>query len=148
LRKIEATDREIDKYLNKLEKFLGVHNVEKRIKQIERAVEIETGFIYRQYWLYPQSEWWLGLRDLRRLRASGKVLHVPNRVTTQMRKCLDTAVKLALLYREMPQSTRDDFKQRLLSDGSIAPILTEINAAAHLWPELFITLKIDRRKDF
>jgi hypothetical protein len=114
LRKIEATDREIDKYLNKLEKFLGVHNVEKRIKQIERAVEIETGFIYRQYWLYPQSEWWLGLRDLRRLRSSGKVFHAPNRVTTQMRNCLNTAVKLAHLYRDMPQSTRDEFKQRLL----------------------------------
>jgi hypothetical protein len=33
----------------------------------------------------------------------------------------------------MPQSTRDEFKQRLLSNGSMAPILTEIDAAAHLW---------------
>lgn len=133
MRIIEATDREIDKYLNKIEKFLGAHNVEQRIKKVERTLEIETGPIYKRYWLYRQLEWWLGFRDARRLRSTGKIFHAPGRVTPQMRKCLDTAVKLAYLYSEMPQSKRDEFKQRLLSDGPIIPVLTEIDTAAHFW---------------
>jgi hypothetical protein len=50
-----------------------------------------------------------------------------------MRKCLDTAVQIAHLYSEMPHSKRDEFKQRLLSNGSIIPVLTEIDTAAHFW---------------
>ena len=81
IRDIEVTDSEIGKYLNKLERFLGVHNVEQCIKKVERAIEIEAGLIYKRYWLYQQLEWWLGFRDARRLRSSGKAFHAPGRVT-------------------------------------------------------------------
>jgi hypothetical protein len=133
IRNIEATDREVSKYLGKLEKFLGVQNVEQRIKRVERTLEIETGLIYKRFWLDRQLEWWLGFRDARRVRSAGKVFHASGRVTPQMRKCLDTAVQLAHLYNEMPQSKRDEFKQRLLANGSIIPVLTEIDTAAHFW---------------
>jgi hypothetical protein len=73
IRNIEATDREVSKYLSKLEKFLGAHNVEQRIKRAERALETETGLIYKRFWLDRQLEWWLGFRDARRLRSAGKV---------------------------------------------------------------------------
>jgi hypothetical protein len=68
IRNIEIADREAGKYLNKLEGFLGTQNVERRIKKDKRALEIETGLIYKDFWLNRRLEWWLGLRDIRRLR--------------------------------------------------------------------------------
>jgi hypothetical protein len=128
-----ATDRERSRYLQKLEQFIGTHNVERRIKAVEHALQSEPGPIYKQFWLYPQIAWWLGLRDARQLRAQGKAFHAPGRVTQRIDLCLETAVQIAYLYSTMPPRTCQDFQRRLLSKDPLRPVLTELNTAAHFW---------------
>jgi hypothetical protein len=128
-----ATARERSRYLLKLEQFLGTQNVERRIKAVGHALQSEPGPIYKQFWLYPQVAWWLGLRDARQLRAQGKAFHAPGRVTPRIDLCLETAVQIAYLYSTMPQRTRQDFQRRLLAKDPLRPVLTELHTAAHFW---------------
>src|SRR2546422_916097 len=132
IRPISLSSRDAGRYLRKLEDFLGSQNIKQRIQEVEHAIEKEPGKIYRRYWLYPQLGWWLGLRDALQIRASGKVFR-DVRISPRMRNTLGTAVKIAHLYSSMPESKRCEFKQRLLGQEHLTPILHEIDVAAHFW---------------
>jgi len=132
IRAISLSNRDVSKYLNKLEKFLGSQNIRKRIQQLEHTLKIESGKIYRRYWLCPQLGWWLGLRDALKLRDSGKVFR-DDRISPRMRDSLGTAAKIAHLFYSMSESKRSEFKQRLLGSEHLTPVLHEIDVAAHFW---------------
>src|SRR5262249_14851583 len=121
IRPISLSSRDAGKYLRKLEEFLGSQNIKRRIQEVEHILEIEPGKIYRRYWLYPQLGWWLGLRDVLQIRASGKVIR-DDRISSRMRNTLGTAVKIAHLYSSMPESKRNEFKQRLLGQEYLTPV--------------------------
>ena len=101
--------------------------VERRIGQIERSLQIETG-TYREYWLLPKSRWWIGFAAALRLIRDGRTLR--GALTPEMRESSDTAVKLSRLYRGMQDETRIDFKKRILNSDDLRPVLLEIDIAA------------------
>ena len=129
-RKIELNDFEAKRYFRRLEEFLGSNEIDKRLKNIEREIQIERG-VYRENWVYPNNVWWLGLQRARELcrYQSAKIF----KLDSQMVKPLETAVKLSRLYGSMPQSKRKEFCTRILTSNNLTPIFFEIDIAAIFW---------------
>jgi len=125
----EIHDREAGRYFRHLEGFLGSGNVDNRIAQIERELEVEKG-IYKLKWLIPRRYWWLGFKEGRNHIRDGKTFR--GKLSELMREPLKTAIKLSGLYKFMDDRIRREYASRILTDDNMMPTLFEIDIAAQL----------------
>ena len=129
-RVFEVEERTASRYFKRLEEFLGPDDIDQKISQIERELQIETG-LYKQYWVLPKRSWWLGLRDAKYLIHQGRTFR--RAITPIMMPALQTAVKLSYMHSSIPEWKRKEFRSRILTDNILAPVLFEIDCAAHFF---------------
>lgn len=124
---LEIHDSQAGQLFKRLETYLGIEAIDKRISQIQRELQIEKG-IYRDYWVLPNRAWWLGFQEARDLLRSGKSLR-GNLKNRMLRPCR-TAAEINLLFSSMREDKRNELRSRILHANNLNPVLFEINAAA------------------
>jgi Holliday junction resolvase len=129
-RNLFVVDTDVPKHIEFLEDFLGPAEIEHRLKSVDLALRTTSG-IYRQYWVLPNSAFWIGLRQARRLISLG--MDFAGRLTKEMRKTVEIAAKLDATREFMPQSVQNQFRGRILGSEQLTPVFYEINIAAHFW---------------
>jgi hypothetical protein len=125
---LEVHDSRAGALFQKLEHFLGSHNVDGRLKSIARELQIERG-AYRQHWVLPNRQWWLGLEEARQIARSG--LSFRGRLKGRLKATLETAAEINLLYSKIPVSKRTEYKQRILAANNLQPVFMELQIASH-----------------
>jgi hypothetical protein len=128
-RSIEVQISEIPYYFDFLEDYLGAEEITHRLEQVNRAIHTESG-AYLNYWLIPNSSFWLGIQEARHLRDKnayqGKKNYFLERPT-------EIAAKLKILCKYMPTRVWNELKTRILRADYLSPIFFEIDTAAHFW---------------
>lgn len=128
-RSIVVNIPDIPRYMEFLEEYLGVEEVNQRLKKINRAIKIESG-TYLHYWLLPNSIFWLGLEEARQLSAN-KTRY--NKRPQSLERTIEIAAKLQALDYSMSPRVRNDLRARILNNEDLSPIFFEIDTAAHFW---------------
>lgn len=73
-----------------LEAYFGTDEIEHRLEQINRAIQIESG-VYRRLWLLPNSQFWLGIQEARILIRKRTF---PKIIPPQFERPIEIAAKL------------------------------------------------------
>jgi hypothetical protein len=117
---LQMHDSRAGALFERLERFLGRENVTKRLQSITRELLIEKG-TYREAWVIPNRDWWLGLGDARRIRETGKTFR--RKLEGRLLGPLATASKIDALYKTFSVEQKAQFKQRILGADNLQPIL-------------------------
>lgn len=123
---LEIHDSQAGRLFKRLEAFLGAEDIDNRISQIQRELQIEKG-IYRDYWVLPNRSWWLGFQEARDLLRSGKSFR--GNLTNRMLRPCRTAAEINLLFSSMQEVKRNELRSRILHADNLNPVLFEISAA-------------------
>lgn len=130
-RPLSASVDDVPRLLSRIEGFLGKAPIRKKLERIEQQLEVVRPGIFREHWILPRCSWWLVLADMLRLREKGRSL--PRHWRDEWRVPLELAGKLEVLIPSMPQDKREEIRSRLLKADYLAPVIFEIDAAAHYW---------------
>ena len=128
-RSTDVITPDIPRYIKFLEEYLGVEEVTRRLEQINRAIQTESGS-YLHHWLLPNSTFWLGLQEARQI--SHKQISY-NQLPRSIERAVEIASKLKILQQSMPLRVWNDLRSRILGSGYLSPIFFEIDTAAHFW---------------
>lgn len=60
-RNLDLKDTDASQYLEFLERFLGASRIDRRLRKLERELQIEKG-LYLERWVIPIRSFWIGLR--------------------------------------------------------------------------------------
>jgi len=112
-----------------LEDYFGTEEIEDRIEQINRAIQIESG-VYLRYWLLPNSHFWLGIQEARKLIRKRTF---PNIIPPQFERPIEIAAKLRILRKSMSSRVWCDFKKNILGSDYLSPLFFELDTAANFW---------------
>lgn len=112
-----------------LEDYFGTDEIEHRLEQVNRAIQIESG-VYRRLWLLPNSQFWLGIQEARKLIRKRTF---PNIIPPQFERPIEIAAKLRILRKSMSSRVWCDFRKSILGSDYLSPIFFEIDTAANFW---------------
>lgn len=132
LRSIQIFDTVAKEYFEYLEEFLGDKAVANRIQRVERAIQYEKNqVVYLRYWLLPNASFWLGIKEARDYISKGKAF--AGNISANMMQPIELAAKLRILESSMSEIVKREFRARIINGDYLAPVLYEINTAAHFW---------------
>jgi len=112
-----------------LEDYFGTDEIEHRLEQVNRAIQIESG-VYRRLWLLPNSQFWLGIQEARKLIRKRAF---PNIIPPQFERPIEIAAKLRILRNSMSPRVWCDLRTNILGADYLSPIFLEIDTAANFW---------------
>ncbi len=112
-----------------LEDYFGNDEIEQKLEQVNRAIKIESG-VYLRYWLLPNSQFWLGIQEARKLIRKRTF---PNIIPSQFERPIEIAAKLRILRKSMSSRVWGDLRTNLIGSDYLSPIFFEIDTAAHFW---------------
>lgn len=112
-----------------LEDYFGTDEIEHGLEQVNSAIQIERG-VYLRYWLLPNSQFWLGIQEARKLIRKRTF---PNIIPHHFERPIEIAAKLRILRKSMSSLLWVDFRSRILGSDYPSPIFFEIDTAAHFW---------------
>jgi HJR/Mrr/RecB family endonuclease len=121
---------DIPYYIGFLENYLGVEEVSRRLQQIDKAIKTERG-VYLNYWLLPNSSFWIGIREARQVNFSKHISL--DTLSESLERTLEIAAKLKILDQAMSPRVKTDLRTRILKADYLTPIFFEIDMAAHFW---------------
>ncbi|MBW8016435.1 MAG: hypothetical protein FVQ82_09625 [Planctomycetes bacterium] len=124
------TDVDADCLINKLYRFLGIHNIEKALKRHENAIRL-SGPLITEYTLKKRHPWFNALREIAILKSKAKSIR--NHLTPEIKMLVGDAKKVSTLSKYMPFPVKEKYKRDLLDPKRAFDYLFEIKMAWHFY---------------
>ena len=128
-RTLDVLDTEVIDYVLFFENYIGTEEIYQKFSQIDRTMQIESGY-YLRYWVIPNYSFWLEYRQARRLLTE-KDKRVELNSTSK--RPIGISATLKLFKSSMPAELWNEYRRRILGDENLQPIFFELDTALHFW---------------
>jgi len=125
----EFSDWHYPDLVTELERFLGSAEIDRKLKRVDRSLKHANPLVAAYYGAPAKMAFWSGLRKARQALARRDHLSITD---DDLRRALDLAATVRVLWPTMPEWKRADLKSQLLSENALEPVLLELKTALDL----------------